>query len=228
MNSAVQKFNGLIGSNVSRKDLEQMAMQAQKQEQYDLAERLQTVLSKYPAVEDFELNKKSNPAIEVVPASFLSCLDCQLDKDDKIIGLGKAVSPNEIYQMITDRMIEKIKEANARDYKKKWKGNNYGTGYLIPFNFVSKKMYRGVNRFLLTDFEPLENPFYLTFIQVEELKGKVRKGAKGREVVYFTVLYRYFNATEKVDIASYDKKKFIAQLKANRSKIGSAIGYAYP
>lgn len=219
--AVVKDFNGLIGSKtyLSRTDINVLIIDARQQEQYQLVERLQKVLDDNPKVDEFKFSKQTAPAIEVVPATFLQCLDCQQDEDDKIIGLGKAVSPDEIYQMITDKMIEKIKEANKKDYKQKWNAKTYGTGYLLPFNFASKKMYRGINRFLLTGFEPLKNPFYLTFNQVEELEGKVKKGATGFPVVYFTELYKYYNQKKKINIASYKLSKFIELLNENRAKI---------
>jgi methylmalonyl-CoA mutase C-terminal domain/subunit len=33
-------------------------------------------------------------------------------------------------------------------------------------------------------FEPLENPYYLTFKQIQKLKGKIKKGSTGFEVIY--------------------------------------------
>ncbi|MEE1899596.1 zincin-like metallopeptidase domain-containing protein [Flavobacterium rakeshii] len=217
--SIVEQFNGLIGKQVNKNEILALIEEARNQEQFTIVERLKSVLANNPKETKFRFSRTSVPAIEIVPESFLSCLECHQDEDDKIIGLGKAVSPNEIYQMITDRMIEKIKEANARDYKKKWKGEVYGTGYLLPFNFVSKKMYRGINRYLLTDFEPLKNPFYLTFKQIEDLGGKLKKGSKGTPVVYFTELYKYHNPKRKIDITSYNLKKFIELLNENSGKI---------
>ncbi|QEE49598.1 DUF1738 domain-containing protein [Flavobacterium alkalisoli] len=217
----VKSFNGLIGTKtkLNRTDINVLIIDAKQQEQYELAERLQKALTDNPTVDEFKFSKNTAPAIESVPESFLQCLDCEQDSDDTIIGLGKAVSADEIYQMITDKMIEKIKLANTKDYKQKWSAKKYGTGYLMPFNFVSKKMYRGVNRYLLTDFEPLKNPFFMTFKQIESLGGMVNKGAKGYPVVYFTELYKYYDSERKVDIASYDLKKFIALLNENRDKI---------
>jgi antirestriction protein ArdC len=128
-------------------------------------------------------------------------------------GLGKAV---DVYQMVTDKILEKI---NSKDFEfgKKW--DDYASankdGYMVAFNFVSKKPYRSINQLLLGANplfqDALENPFYLTFKQVDALKGKVKKGAKGHQVTYYTVLYSFKN--EKGSISTYDKKKFIEWLK---------------
>lgn len=223
----IGKFNGLHGQVRTRKQLEVLISEAYMHEQPAVAKRLEAVLAANPKDKAFTL-KISKPAIEVVPASFLDCLDCEEDKDDKITGLGKAVSPNEIYQMITDKMIQLIKEANAKDWRKKWDAKAKGTGYLLPYNFASKKMYRGINRVLLTGFDVLENPFFLTFKQVEQLKGKVRKGAKGYEVVYFTKLYLYQDTKKKIDISSYDLEKFVAMLAAKGIDTKNPAQHALP
>ncbi|MEE1897074.1 zincin-like metallopeptidase domain-containing protein [Flavobacterium rakeshii] len=216
--SVVEKFNSLIGKQVTRKEIQNLLNEAKDQEQFAIVNRLENVLASNKKVQDFRFSKLSAPAIEVVPESFINCLDCH-EENETYIGLGKAVSPNEIYQMITDRMIEKIREANTPRYVQKWDAKVYGKGYLLPFNFVSKKMYRGINRYLLTDFNPLKNPFFLTFKQIEELGGKLKKGSVGLPVVYFTELYKYHNPNTKIDIGSYNLKKFIALLEENRNKI---------
>ena len=218
--SIVQEFNGLHGCAVSRKQVLHMVAEADRQEQYHVSERLNRLLSNKDKSFKFRIIE---PAIEVVPESFLHCLECEHDTDDKIIGLGKAVSPNEIYQMMTDRMIQQIEKAKG-GYVQEWKGGVYGRGYLIPFNFVSKKAYRGVNRYLLTGLKPLENPFYMTFKQVGDYGGKVKKGAKGHEVVYFTRLYRYVDAAQKINVASYDVRKFMAIIETLRHKIPRLSG----
>jgi len=157
-----------------------------------------------------------NPESLGIP--YLSPEDEKMYGDNEIAGLGKPVTPNDIYQMITDRMMEMVKEASGRNYKKKWKGKVYGQGYLIPFNFKSKKRYRGVNYFLLTGFEPLENPYYLTLKQIDELGGKLKKGSSGEKVVYFTKLYTLKNKEKDIDFASYNLKKVNAEADKNNIK----------
>lgn len=225
--SVVEKFNGLHRKIISRKQLKELLSQACSQEQPALVKRLEAVLDTNPKEKEFRLIL-SSPAVEIVPESLICCLDCEEDNDSIINGLSKAVSPNEIYQMMTDKMIQLIKQANSNDWKKPWEAKFYGNGYTLPFNFVTKKMYRGINRILLTGFKPLENPFFLTFKQVEELKGKVKKGTKGHEVVYFTKLYLYQDAAKKIDISSYDREKFISLMKAKGLPIDSPERHALP
>ncbi|AXG72931.1 DUF1738 domain-containing protein [Flavobacterium arcticum] len=210
--SAVDTFNGLNGATVSRAMVQELIAVAKEQEQYELVKRLTKALEHIAEGEEVDIELE-HPAIEVVPESLLHCLDCEHDTDDTIEGLGKAVSPDQIYQMITDKMLKKIEDANSSDYVKRWEAE----GYSLPFNFISKKRYRGVNLFLLTELQLLENPFFLTFKQIEQLKGKLKKGAKAEKVIYFTKLYTYKNNA--VNISSYDAKKFIGLLEKNREKI---------
>jgi antirestriction protein ArdC len=65
----------------------------------------------------------------------------------------------------------------------------------------------------------LENPFFLTFKQVEKLKGKVKKGSVGHEVVYFTRLYTYSQKEPALSFGTYDKKKFEKWFESNKNQI---------
>ncbi|ALM50300.1 hypothetical protein AMR72_16265 [Flavobacterium psychrophilum] len=223
----IGKFNRLHHQILKRKEVKILISDALEHEQTSIAKRLGAILDAHPKEKCFRI-EITRPAIEVVPESFLHCLDCENDLDDKIVGLGKAVSPNEIYQMMTDKMIKLIKEANAKDWSKPWESKYYGKGYTMPFNFVTKKMYRGINRILLTGFKPLENPFFLTFKQINDLKGKLKKGSKGTEVVYFTKLYIYHDAKKKIDISTYDKDKFKGMLSSFGLPIDNIEKHALP
>lgn len=216
--NAVKKFNGLNGTVATRQELGKLIELAKKQEQTEVVERLEGVLSKYDH-EKFLIDLQCH-AVECIPASILPFIDEAPELPEEEHGLGKAVSPDDIYTMITNKMIEFIKQANKADYKKAWEGQVYGTGYLIPFNFESKKRYRGINFYMLRDFDkPLENPFYLTFKQVDKLGGKVKKGSFGHEVVYFTRLYRYSQTEPALDFDTYDQKKFDKWFQENKHLI---------
>jgi antirestriction protein ArdC len=220
MSKAVKQFNGLSGA-VGVEEVKKIAILAEKEGQTTLVRRLQAAL-KEASKNNITVFNPGPLAIEEVPACDLPGIDHvppYISAED-YHGLNKAVSPDEIYTMITNKLIAFIKEAKKGDYKKKWEAKKYGKGYLIPFNFASKKRYRGVNHFLLTDFtEPLENPFFLTFKQVEKLKGKVKKGSVGHEVVYFTRLYAYSQKEPALSFGTYDKKKFEKWFESNKHQI---------
>ena len=109
--------------------------------------------------------------------------------DDEAKGLGKPIPAADIYKMITDKVISMFKNAKASDYHRPWKDD----AFFIPINFDSKKPYRGVNRLLLQErigfAGAFRNPYFLTFNQIKKHGGKLKKGTRGYEVVYYSIRY---------------------------------------
>ena len=107
--------------------------------------------------------------------------------DDEPQGLGKPVPAADIYKMVTDKVISMFKDAKASDYHRAWKDD----AFFIPLNYDSKKPYRGVNRLLLEENIGIigSNPYFLTFKQIKKHGGKLKKGSKGYEVIYYTFIY---------------------------------------
>ncbi|MDE6234407.1 MAG: ssDNA-binding domain-containing protein [Muribaculaceae bacterium] len=85
----------------------------------------------------------------------------------------------QIYQMVTDRVIEKLKEGVC-PWVKPWKGGNE----VLAMNAITKRPYSFLNQMLL-GFDGQ----YLTFNQAKQLGGSVRKGSKSRPVVFWTTGY---------------------------------------
>lgn len=88
----------------------------------------------------------------------------------------------EIYKKITDRVIEMIETNSDLKWLKGWKGIKN------PSNYRTEKNYGGINLFNLfihMTFFGFENPYYLTFNQIKELGGKLKKGSKGMPILYF-------------------------------------------
>lgn len=95
-------------------------------------------------------------------------------------GLG---SPGQsVYEIVTDMIIKKIESEENIPWRKPWNTVKYN---MMPQNFISKKAYRGINAFLLQMFCPYSNPYFLTFKQVQELKGTVIKGSSPFLITYF-------------------------------------------
>lgn len=205
MSKSIEQFNGLNGVVATREQLKEIADLSLQEEQSHIYARIQNVLSNNDD-DKFEINIHDK-AFEIAPKSMLNGLHFEEMTDEENNGLNKAVSSTEIYQMITDKMLAMIKEASGKGYIQKWSAKSYGKGYTIPFNFDSKKRYRGVNVFLLTSFEPLENPFFMTFKQIETHKGTLKKGSKGLPVVYFTNLYKITDRERNIDFGTYDINK---------------------
>lgn len=79
---------------------------------------------------------------------------------------------NKVYEYVTEKIVEKMKKGVV-PWQKGWTDTP-------PINYVTRKPYRGVNVLLLD-----RGGEYLTFNQVQQLGGKVKKGAKAQMVVFF-------------------------------------------
>ena len=82
-----------------------------------------------------------------------------------------------VYQMVTDRITAQLQKGEI-PWHKPWTGASAEEGGAV--NYVSRRPYSLINQFILG--KPGE---YLTWKQVDELGGKVRKGAKAGFVVFF-------------------------------------------
>ncbi len=96
----------------------------------------------------------------------------------------------KINQMITDRLIQRIEATGELPWKKPWTSVS-----MMPRNLVTKKNYRGVNVFLLHAMG-YASPYFLSFRQVTEMGGRVRKGEHACPVVF----WRFVEAEEQDDL----------------------------
>lgn len=85
-----------------------------------------------------------------------------------------------VYQMVTDRITAQLEQGDI-PWRKPWTGASVDNGGAI--NYVSRRPYSLINQLVLG--KPGE---YLTWKQIEELGGKVKKGAKAGMVVFFKTL----------------------------------------
>src|SRR5215213_1336039 len=83
-----------------------------------------------------------------------------------------------VYQVITDRILEKLREGIV-PWHKPWTG---AQGW--PKSLASEKRYRGVNCFLLACLD-FEQPWFVTYKQAQTLCGNIRKGEHGFSVVFW-------------------------------------------
>jgi antirestriction protein ArdC len=98
----------------------------------------------------------------------------------------------DIYQVLTQKIIHRL-ETGVVPWQMPWR-----TAGGIPCNWVTQRPYHGINLWLLL-CEKYASPFYLTFSQVKELGGNVKKGEKSTMVVFWKLL-------EGKDAAGEDKK----------------------
>lgn len=136
--------------------------------------------------------KARGKRIETVDESFLYGLE-HLQGET---GLGEIGATT--YQVITDKILLLMKDEGLI-WRKPWNENHQGKQSLAH-NYVTKRYYRGANYYLnyllLSDFK---SPYFLTFNQVDALKGKIRKGEKGWPVIYFKYLYKNLKTGKLVD-----------------------------
>lgn len=112
-----------------------------------------------------------------------------------------------IYEMVTDRIIEQL-EKGVVPWRKPWISKS---GPAV--NWKTQKAYRGINVMLL---EPGE---YLTFKQVQEAGGKVKKGSKSHIVVFWKWLEKEENGeVEKIPLLRYYNVFNINQCEGIESK----------
>jgi antirestriction protein ArdC len=92
-------------------------------------------------------------------------------------GRGKGAEPMNTYEIVTERIINLL-EQGVIPWRRPWAA----TG--LPRSLVSKKIYRGINSFLLGATKYV-SPYWLTLRQANQLGGSVRKGEHGEIVVFW-------------------------------------------
>lgn len=83
----------------------------------------------------------------------------------------------DVYTIVTDRIIELLKQGTV-PWKKPW------TEAGLPQNLISKRPYRGINVWLLASYNYEQN-YFLTFKQLKEINGRVKKDEKAHVVVFW-------------------------------------------
>lgn len=98
----------------------------------------------------------------------------------------------DVYSEVTDRVIEML-EKGVAPWQRPWK-----IAGLLPTNFRSKMVYRGINLLVLS-MSGHSSPFWVTFNQAKELRGRIKAGEKGTTVVFWKIL-RAFERAESSEI----------------------------
>ncbi len=138
-------------------------------------------------------------------------------------GLNKAVTPNEIYNMITEMVIEMLESENAIAWHKPWTAT--GSFGESATNLKTKTVYRGINDFLLNVVAPYRNgkpfnsQFFLSFKQMQDLGGTLNEGSKGHVLIYYSKVHSITQEEPKLNFRTTDTKKFNAFIKKNKNKI---------
>lgn len=95
--------------------------------------------------------------------------------------LTSSRSPNATYQLVSDRILEALKQGVV-PWRKPWKGREF-----LPCNAATKRTYHGINLLLLS-LSPFTDHRWLTLRQANELDGHVKKGEKSTLVVFWKQL----------------------------------------
>jgi len=96
----------------------------------------------------------------------------------------------KVYDVVNSRIMDLLQQGTV-PWRKTWSAQSNQ-----PRNMVSKKEYRGINVFLLACM-PYGSPYWMTYKQVTDKGGHVRKGEKSTPVVF----WKWIDSKEEVGIA---------------------------
>lgn len=178
---------------------------------------------------------------EALGIPFLSKQQAKEFGTDETVGLGKAFGNNDVYQMVTDRILDAIEGYGDLTWysgRNSKKGKDHFVNVARPINYNLNKYYRGINAFLLSHYPTLkeikvikgrktklieltpitdERLFWMTFKQIEAAKGKVKKGAISMEAVYYNFSYKL----DGKNISEEKYKKLYKEFGCSPSKLDS-------
>ena len=79
------------------------------------------------------------------------------------------------------------------------------TNYL-PYNPISKTVYRGINTlllFLIKEKKEYTSPAWATFKQIINNGGKIKKGSKGSQILFFS--FKYYHKNRQISMAEFEQ-----------------------
>jgi antirestriction protein ArdC len=124
-----------------------------------------------------KLSPENRSAVRASGESYLT----ESNLYQQVDGEKESYVKNDVYQVVTDRII-RLLESGTVPWHQPWKGGKNHA----PQNFISRKVYRGINFFLLNAAR-YPSPFWLTFKQVQALDGRVKKGEHSFPVVFWKI-----------------------------------------
>ena len=95
---------------------------------------------------------------------------------------AKTTTQRDLYSEVTNKMIAMIEQGVA-PWRRTW--SQYG----LARNYATRHIYTGINMILMNT-TPHPIPYFMTFNQIQEQGGKIRKGSKAEMVIYFSVYYK--------------------------------------
>jgi len=106
-----------------------------------------------------------------------------------------ATDKTTVYEVITNRIIERIESEGVLPWRKPWIGG-------LPKNLISGKDYRGSNVWML-NMMPHSSPYWLTYKQAQTLGGNVRKGESGTPVTFWQFYEKKDEPNKRIPMIKY-------------------------
>lgn len=117
----------------------------------------------------------------------------------------KFAKTNEVSQ---DKFITKLIELMDNLTTEKWEVFYKNLNFNTPVNGLTHKRYRGGNVIMLL-LDMIDNKYplnsYLTFNQIKEAKGMLRKGSHGVPIEFFTTTYKHDDLGTTINETQYKK-----------------------
>lgn len=111
----------------------------------------------------------------------------------------------DVYDIVQEKILALLDKGEI-PWRKPWHGA--GSGLQLPSNYVTKKVYSGLNPFLLL-CAGYDCPYWVSYKQAVELGGSVRKGEKGHMVVFWKPLPKTDKVTGKPILNNKGKPEMV-------------------
>ncbi|HYV94628.1 MAG TPA: zincin-like metallopeptidase domain-containing protein [Chitinophagales bacterium] len=112
---------------------------------------------------------------------------------------------HDVYEIVTERIIAQLEKGTV-PWQQPW------TEAGLPQNLISKRAYRGINVWLLASLGYSEN-YFLTYKQLKEFGGSVKKDEKAHIVVYWNFVEKDLEGNENGTQPSNGKSKKVPFLR---------------
>jgi antirestriction protein ArdC len=123
-------------------------------------------------------------------------MEVQTEQQNAKVGAHK-----DVYAIINERIIEQLNKGTV-PWRKPWADAG------LPKNIISGRHYQGINLMLLA-MECYEQNLFLSFKQVHDIGGKIKKGEKGLMVVYWNTVENKEEVPVQAEESTEQKKNAI-------------------
>jgi len=136
--------------------------------------------------------------------------------------MTKHTTKKNVYDIATEKILEHLEKGTV-PWRKPWQPLNGG---IAPQNYASKRVYRGLNFFLLA---MTGEGYFMTFRQVKKAGGNIRKGAKSMPVFFWNWIYLDADGKKVKDEAdAYEKRAYMKFYRVFGASDIEGIEFEYP